>query len=78
MDADALRLKLRSSFEKSNQEFKDMENIIGKEALLATRLPNGAFNRYMQTQREAGADLGHTKPPHMQPDENILRRLLWV
>ncbi|NSW53804.1 MAG: GH3 auxin-responsive promoter family protein [Anaerolineae bacterium] len=76
LNDEALKIKLRGSLEKLNHEFIDMENIIGKDCLAVTRLPNGAFTRYMQVQRAAGADLGHTKPPHMQPNENILRRLM--
>lgn len=71
-----LKNRLRASLERLNREFVDMENIMGRDCLAVTRLPNGAFQRYMEVQRAAGADLGHTKPPHMQPVEKIVSRLL--
>ena len=52
-----------------------MEAIVGKDNLKVSRLPDGAFNHYMETAKAAGADLAHLKPPHMQPKDHILERL---
>ncbi len=57
-------------------DFADMEEIFGNGQLRISLLPQGAFNRYIEAQREAGADLAHIKPPHMQPKDIILERLL--
>lgn len=71
-----LNHKLRQSIEKLNDEFADMEEIMGRNCFKVTQLPDGAFRRYMQEQMANGADLGHTKPAHMKPSEKIINRLL--
>jgi hypothetical protein len=30
----------------------------------------------MEDRRRAGSDLAHVKPPHMQPSNDVLKRLL--
>jgi len=57
-------------------EFAEMEDIFGDGQLKISLLPMGAFSRYIEAQRQAGADLAHIKPPHMQPQDQIMERLL--
>jgi hypothetical protein len=68
--------KIRSSLQKECPDFKDMESMFGNGRLLITQLPVNTFNIFTENQQKAGADLAHTKPPRMQPAEDILRRLL--
>ncbi len=58
------------------EEYRDFEKIIGFDPLSLTFLRIGAFQDYMTAQQEAGADLAHVKPPHMQPPKSIMERLL--
>jgi hypothetical protein len=58
------------------REYNDFEGIIGYDPLQVTYLTQGAFDAYMEAQQEAGADLAHLKPPHMQPSDSIMERLL--
>lgn len=67
---------LRRSFRELNAEFVDFEEIIGKDCFMVTRLRENAFAEYMQQQKAAGADLAHLKPAHMQPLENVIKRLI--
>lgn len=57
-------------------DFADLEEIFGNGQFKLSILPMGAFNRYIEAQRQAGADLAHIKPPHMQTKDHIMERLL--
>lgn len=67
--------KIVKEMERVHSDFADMEKIFGDGQFKMTLLPVGAFNRYIEAQRKAGADLAHIKPPHMQPKDEILKRL---
>jgi hypothetical protein len=58
------------------QDYLGFEEIIGQDPLVLTILPVGAFDAYMKAQQEAGADLAHVKPPHIQPFDSVVERLL--
>ncbi len=70
------RLTIKKCMEMQNEEFADTLKIFGDQLLKVTLLPEGAFNNYIEMQRKAGADLAHLKPPHMQPRDNVLKKLL--
>jgi len=38
-------------------------------------LPQGAFSRYIAQWQAEGADLGHLKPPHVNPPDEVLSLL---
>jgi len=66
-----------------NQELKsivpdveDMENMLERSRLKITPLPPGTWARYMEEQRRAGAELAHIKPPHIQPSDEVVRRIM--
>jgi len=67
---------IRESFRNISVEFGDLENLLGKDHLLVTRLKDGAFGRYMDEQIRAGADLAHIKPTHMQAPDKVINRLM--
>jgi len=71
-----LKTKIKKALKKENPEFGDMEKIMGVDYLLITKLPSGAFSHYIQSQRDAGADLAHIKPQHMQPGDQQLEKLM--
>ena len=56
-------------------EYQDLKTTFDYNPLVVSMLPPGAFTNYMSAQVEAGADLAHIKPPHMEPSEVILERL---
>jgi hypothetical protein len=70
------RLKISQYLKENLQEYRDSEDILGIDPLILSLLPIGAFQSYMTSQQKAGADLEHVKPPHMQPNDSILERLL--
>ncbi len=57
-------------------DYRDLESYLGLQPVRATLLPAGSFQRYMENQRKAGADLAHLKPPHVNPSEDVMRMLL--
>jgi hypothetical protein len=57
-------------------DYRDIESYLGLQPIRVTLLPKGASMRFMERQREAGADLAHLKPPHINPPEEALRLLL--
>ncbi len=75
LDLDTARLQIRENLLNSISEYKDYEEIIGYDPLILSWLKEGAFNNYMAAQVEAGADMAHIKPPHMQPTDHIMSKL---
>jgi hypothetical protein len=73
---DKIEEALRVNFRAMNNEFGDFEKMLGKENFVVTQLKNGAFAKYMEEQRAAGADLAHLKPTHMQAPEKVIKRLI--
>ena len=73
-----LKRKIKKALNKVNPEFGEMEKIMGNDYLSITKLPSGAFNHYIQNQRDTGADLAHIKPPHMQPKDQQLEKLIKI
>ena len=69
---------IKQGLRKIIPEVNDLENILGNNYLLITWLPPNSFANYMKAQQLAGADLAHIKPPHMQPSDKIMQRLLPV
>lgn len=59
-------------------EYADLENMLGSNPLKITPLSTGSWARYIEEQQRAGADLAHTKPPHMQPSDKVVQQLLKV
>jgi len=55
---------------------RPMEDMLGYNALKVSLLNPGAFGVYMDYQRSHGADLAHTKPPHMKPTQKQMEKLL--
>jgi hypothetical protein len=57
-------------------DYRDIESYLGLQPVKVTLLPRGSFQRYMDRQRAAGADLAHLKPPHINPSERALSDLM--
>ena len=55
--------------------YAEFESMLGFDPLRVTVLSKGAFARYMEAMRVAGADLAHIKPPHVNPTDEAINRL---
>lgn len=57
-------------------DYRNLEEMLSYRALKVSFLNPGAFSAYMEYQQSQGADLAHTKPPHMKPTPEQLNTLL--
>ena len=55
--------------------YGDPESVLGLKPVQVTLLPQGAFSSYMAQRQAEGADLGHLKPPHINPSDKVLSLL---
>ncbi|MCJ7622682.1 MAG: GH3 auxin-responsive promoter family protein [Anaerolineaceae bacterium] len=68
--------RMRTGLRENNSEFGDMEELLGPNHLKVTKIKPGSWARFMEFQKNIGADLAHTKPTHMQPMEAVMKVLL--
>ena len=73
---DAIAVTIHEQLKTLDSDYADVESILGLRPLEVTLLPKGAFDAYIAEQRNAGADLAHLKPPHMNPKDAVIERLL--
>lgn len=59
-----------------NPFYADLEHFIDSRPLDVTLLSPGTFSRYLEERRAEGADLVHLKPPHMNPPDEVVTRLI--
>jgi hypothetical protein len=76
IDKESLEEKIRGNLKKLNKDYADLEEMLEYKALKLSLLNIGSFGSYMDYQKSQGADLAHTKPPHMQPTKEQLNTLL--
>jgi len=53
----------------------DLEAALDLKPIRVTLLPRGAFASYISQRQAEGADLGHLKPPHINPSDKVLSLL---
>jgi hypothetical protein len=76
IDKEKYRIDIHKHLRKINSDIKDLEDMLGYDPLKLTLLRPGSFGSYMEYQESQGADLAHTKPPHMQPSGEQLSELM--
>ena len=67
---------LHQALKNQNDDYRDLEKMLNYNALKVTLLNAGSFSAYMDYQQSQGADLAHTKPPHMKPTSQQMKTLL--
>jgi hypothetical protein len=70
-----LKEQVINGFEQVCPEYVDMQSIVRYKSIAVSLLQPGSFANYMDYQRQAGADMAHIKPPHMQPTELSMKHL---
>ena len=60
---------------KLDEDYANLENMLGLQALQVTLLPSGSFKEYRLRQQQAGADLAHLKVRHFNPSDVMLNTL---
>jgi len=74
---------VREQFKKLDRKYRcnfysligDMETLLSLKPVEVTLLPQGAFSSYISQRQAEGADLGHLKPPHINPSDKVLSLL---
>lgn len=59
-----------------SKDYANLEKQLGLKPLRVTLLQKGSFNRFLQERKNAGADLAHLKPPHMNASEVVIQALI--
>lgn len=76
LDTKKIVNQISSALREVNSDYDNLEVMLGYRAVKITLLNPGAFGIYMDYQQSHGADLAHTKPPHMKPTSDQMKRLL--
>jgi len=67
--------ELHTQLKKLDNDYADLESILGVKPIKVSLLPAGAFKAYMAERQAEGADLAHIKPPHINPSDKTLSLL---
>lgn len=59
-----------------DEDYRDLQDMVGVQPLMVTVLRQGSFQRYYEQKRQAGADMAHFKPPHMNASDQAIHDLL--
>ena len=70
------RQQLGLELSKLSPEFSGLDEILGRNPIQISLLKPGSFDAYMKQKQQEGADLAHIKPAHMQPSDQVMKRLL--
>jgi hypothetical protein len=76
LEENHIKEKIDQALCEVNSDYADLRSMLDYDALKLTLLNPGAFGSYMDYQQSQGADLAHTKPPHMKPTKQQLEVLL--
>lgn len=69
------KARINAALKRLEPEWADLETMAGLRPLVVTYPPTGAFDRYAESRRRAGADLGHVKPLHMNATDAAIGEL---
>jgi hypothetical protein len=67
--------QIHQQLKKLDVPYSELESFTGLKPLAVTILPRGSFAAYKQYQIENGADLTNTKPPHLNPSDEMIEIL---
>jgi hypothetical protein len=66
---------LHSALMETMDDYRTTFGITGQNPVRVSTLAPGTFRAYLEAKRAEGAELGHLKPPRMQPNDAIMARL---
>ena len=75
MPIEQAQFQIEEKIRLMHPDIAGLEEIMGNHNFRLSALPCGAFNHFMESQKAAGVELAHLKPPHMQPKEHIFDKL---
>jgi len=68
--------KIDEQLKAIDQDYRDIDYYLQVKPVRVTVLAPGTFDSYIDEKRKAGAEPAHLKPPHMNPPEQVISRLL--
>ena len=75
-------VRLSSDFNEAlietHEEYASFHGIMEVNPIKVTLLVPGTYQRYFDEKQAEKADLGHLKPPRMQPKDEVIKRLLTI
>jgi hypothetical protein len=71
-----LEARLHEALKLLDKDYANLESMLDITPLRLRFLPVGTFTRYAQLREAEGADVGHLKPPHMQPSDEVVDTML--
>jgi hypothetical protein len=57
-------------------DYRDIEDYLKEQPIRVTLLSPGTFERYAEDKKREGVDLAHLKPPHINPLEAVIKKLI--
>jgi len=72
---DEVKEAVHESLKAVDSDYSDLEKLLGLKPLHVSLLPLGTFQTYLLERQASGADLAQLKPPHMNPSDEVIRRL---
>jgi hypothetical protein len=75
LDRESIEPKIRQNLCNLDPSFADLEKSFGINPLRVTILPKGAFARFYKSRLDAGADMAHLKPSHINASDSDLALL---
>jgi len=57
-------------------DYRDLRQMIGTNPISVILLKHGTFSNYQQNKQNAGFDIAHLKPPHINQTDSVLKDLL--
>ncbi len=78
LDEGAFVIGLHNALVTCVEEYAAFYDMLKYNPVLLTRLTPGTFQAYLLQKQQEGADIGHFKPPRMQPQDKVFTKLLEI
>ena len=69
---------LNDALIETHEEYASFNGIMEINPIRVTSLAPGTYDKYLEAKQAEGAELGHLKPPRMQPSDQVIARLLAI
>ncbi len=73
-----LAADLNEALVETMADYRMYFEMTGESHVRVTAMAPGTFRGYLDAKRAEGAELGHLKPPRMQPSDRIMKQLVAI
>ncbi len=78
IDPKRFRTDFHEALVETDEEYASFNAIMETNPIRVTLLAPGTYDKYFEARQAEGADLGHLKPPRMQPSDRVISSLLEI